>query len=305
MRVAAVDIGTNTVRLLVSDHDRGVTTDVLRDREITRLGAGVDAAHELDPGAIDRTVDAAARFAQAARDGGAEQIRMVGTSALRDARNSDDFRDALLEAANLPLEILSGPDEGRLTLLGATSGLEAKTYVVCDIGGGSTELATPRRSVSLNIGAVRLTERFLLDRPPTHAQIERATEFVDTALDDAVDLGIGGHETLIGVAGTITTVAVLVLGLDDYDRDRVHHSTISSQDVNHWATKLVAATPEEIVTFGPVEPGRADIIGAGALILRRVMKRYGFRELLVSESDILDGIVLDLAERARASRPNG
>ncbi|MEX2393695.1 MAG: Ppx/GppA phosphatase family protein [Actinomycetota bacterium] len=302
MRVAAVDIGTNTVRLLVGEIEGESFVDVVRDREITRLGAGVDAAQTLEPDAVRRTLDAAARFADVAREAGAEHIRVVGTSALRDAANASDFRDGLLDATNLPLEILSGPDEGRLSLLGATSGLPTGTYVVCDIGGGSTELSTPRRSISLDIGSVRLTERILRDRPPTPAQIEKAKDFVDTALDRAVDLGIGGHETLVGVAGSITTLAALVLGLDAYDRDRVHHATLSFRDVTTWENRLLAMTPPEIEALGPVEAGRADVLTAGVLVLRRVMNRYGFRALLVSESDILDGLVLDLIQRVRPSR---
>jgi exopolyphosphatase/guanosine-5'-triphosphate,3'-diphosphate pyrophosphatase len=154
----------------------------------------------------------------------------------------------------------------------------------------------------MQVGSVRLTERFFRDKPPKPAQIEKAKDFVDTALDAAVDLGIGGHETLVGVAGTVTTLAALVLGLDSYDRDRVHHATLTFTDVTTWKNRLLAMTPDEIVALGPVEPGRADVIAAGALILRRVMNRYGFREVLVSESDILDGLVFDLVKRVRASR---
>lgn len=300
MRIAAVDIGTNTVRLLVSDVGHEILV-IARGREITRLGEGVDASKSLQTEAMARTVQAVSELVSKAKANDAEHIRIAGTSALRDASNSDEFGSSIEAECGVRLEILSGSDEGRLAYMGAISGLPSSAadgnYVVLDVGGGSTELSTKRGSVSMDVGSVRLTERILKDTPPSGAQVDRAVETVGAALDKAAALGLVGREKLIGVAGTITTIAALIQGLETYDREKVHQVRLKRTDVFKMTRKLLASTPDEIMAIGPVEPRRADVIGAGALILRQVMKRFLFEEVIVSETDILDGLVLDLAQR--------
>ncbi len=297
MRLAAVDIGTNTVRLLVADVTGGDLVVVDRDRAITRLGQAVDARGRLDEAAMSRTLEVAQGFVERARAQGAERVRVAGTSALRDAGDSERFARSLRDAVGAELELLTGEVEGRLSHLGATTGLPAGDHVVCDIGGGSTELSTSSASASLDIGSVRLTERFLRGDPPSASDVAAARAFVDHALSASELRFVEGERILIGVAGTITTVAALALGLRTYDRDRVHHAKISRADVCDWSERLLRKTADEIVALGPVERGRADVVGAGALILRAVMERWEHVEVLVSETDILDGLVLDLAQR--------
>jgi exopolyphosphatase/guanosine-5'-triphosphate,3'-diphosphate pyrophosphatase len=297
MRLAAVDIGTNTVRLLVADVGDGTLSEVTRDRVITRLGQGVDAGRRLDPDAVERTLAAAHRFVMRARELGAEHVRVAGTSALRDAADRDRFARKLEELAGAELELVSGADEGRLSLLGATANLASGNYVVCDIGGGSTEISTSRSSMSLDVGSVRLKERFLRGDPPSVEEVAATRAFITDVLDDAEFTPVDGDWTLIGVAGTITTLAALVLGLSAYDRTRVHHATIHRSDVRAWSDRLLEMTADEIACIGPVERGRADVIGAGVLILRCVLERWEHDQVLVSEHDILEGLVLDLARR--------
>jgi len=291
LRVAAVDVGTNTVRLLVADVDGRDVTAVDRGREITRLGQGIDAARRFADEAVERTIGAIAAFVDRARTADSERVRIAGTSAVRDAGDRDAFIGLVHERTGVEMDVLEGAEEGRLSYLGATYELDAGEYVVCDIGGGSTELSTRGRSVSLDIGSVRITERCLRDTPPTSDQVADARGAIDEALA-VVELGAG--LSLVGVAGTITTLASVVLRLQVYDHDRVHRSTLSRSDVAAWSERLLAMTPDEIVALGPVERGRADVIGGGALVLRRVMERWGFDDVLVSERDILDGLVLDL-----------
>lgn len=299
MRVAAIDVGTNTVRLLVADVEDGKATHVERDREITRLGQGVDDQRRLDPDAVERTIEVVARFVGAGRDAGAERIRVAGTSALRDATDRESFAGLVADRTRHPLEILTGADEGRLSMLGATSTLPpGKIYVVCDIGGGSTEISTPSASVSLDVGSVRLKERYLRDDPPTPDQLRAARRAVEDALDVTTRLVISGYETFVGVAGTITTLAALVAGQKTYDRQAVHGTVLRRDQVMAWTGKLMSMTTAEIVELGPVEPGRADVLAGGVLILKRTMLRFLFEEVLVSENDILDGLVLDLARAA-------
>jgi exopolyphosphatase/guanosine-5'-triphosphate,3'-diphosphate pyrophosphatase len=292
VRVAAVDIGTNTVRYLVGDVVDGDLRSLRYGREITRLGQGVDRDKRLHPDAVARTLAAIDRAVSAARQTGAEQIRVAGTSALRDAADRETFAEAVRDRTGQVLEVVSGEDEGRLSMLGATSGLPDGDYTVCDIGGGSTELSTEEASVSLDIGSVRLKERCLHDDPPTAGQIAEATAVIDDALG-TVTSHVDG--TLVGVAGTITTVAAVVMDLEVYDSVVVHHSRLSGSDVAECSDRLLRMRAADIAELGPLDAGRADIIGGGSLILRRVMERWGFAEVLVSERDILDGLVLDLA----------
>lgn len=296
MRLAAIDIGTNTVRLLVADAEDGGFGDVERSRQITRLGKGVDADRRLDAEAVERTVSAIDSFVRRARDLGAERLRVVGTSALRDASDSADFAALVADRTGETLEILSGRDEGRLSLHGATVDLPSgPAYVVCDIGGGSTELSTTYGTVSLDIGSVRLKERFLSGDPPSSDEIKLARKFVDAALENTGRLLLSGYEKLVGVAGSITTLAAFVAGLEEYDSNVVHGSVIPKPVVAEWSKRLLQMTAAEICELGPVEPGRADVIGGGVLVLNRLMQRFMFEHVIVSEQDILDGLVLDLA----------
>lgn len=294
MRVAALDVGTNTVRLLVADVEGSSALDVERDHDITRLGQGVDASGRLHADAIVRTADAIERFVRTARAVGAEHVRIAGTSALRDAGDRDTFVELVRERTGIELELLMGDHEGRLSYLGATKDFRPGDYAVCDIGGGSTELSTAETSVSLDIGSVRLSERFLRGDPPANTEIRAARAVVDEQLRG---VSLPDSATLVGVAGTITTVAALVLGLREYDSSVVHGAVLSRSDVASMSERLLSMTASDIVALGPVERGRADVIGGGSLILSAVMERWSFDQVLVSERDILDGLVGDLAQK--------
>jgi exopolyphosphatase/guanosine-5'-triphosphate,3'-diphosphate pyrophosphatase len=290
MRVAAIDVGTNTVRLLVVD-----SREIERAQRITRLGKGVDASGSLQPESIRRTLEAVVAFVDRARELGAGRIRIAGTSALRDAANREEFASGVREATGLELEVLDGKAEGRCAYLGATSWLGPGSYVVCDIGGGSTELITAADEVSVDVGSVRVRERFFASDPPTGAEVDAARTFVmDAITGGARSVTLTGDETLVGVAGTITTLAALALGLEEYESTRVHGSRLARSVVDEWSRRLLAMTADDVRRLGPVEPGRADVIGAGSLILSVVMGVLGKDELLVSERDILDGLAAEL-----------
>ncbi len=299
-RLAAIDVGTNTVRLLVASVDESRVTPVERDLEITRLGQGVDASRELDPRAVERTVEVVERFAGQARALGCNRVRIGATSAVRDARNEDDFLRAVEKATGVEPEVLDGVDEGRLSFLGATLGREGGPFVVVDIGGGSTELVRGTGGAeaiwSADVGSVRLRERCLSSDPPTSGEVEGARSLVGAALVEAErHLGVLRDETLIGVAGTVTTLAALVLGLDSYDPDIVDGSFMSLGDVAAWTDRLLAMTVSEVRGLPSMHPGRADVIASGALILRELMDRWSFGQVVVSESDILTGLIADMA----------
>jgi exopolyphosphatase/guanosine-5'-triphosphate,3'-diphosphate pyrophosphatase len=299
VRVAAIDVGTNTVRLLVADEtDNGLAT-VDRAREITRLGKGVDARRKLDPVQAKNTLDVIASFVERAREAKADKIRIAGTSALRDAEDGMDFAHTVGGRTGVMLDVLRGTDEGRLSFLGATSDLPNGTYMVCDIGGGSTELTVgregPTATVSLDVGSVRLKERLLRDDPPTASQVQSVYSRIEAELTKTdFELMVTGKETLVGVAGTVTTLAALVLGLRTYDTDAVHHARLPVAEVSKTVERLRKMPVHEIRRIGVVEAGRADVITAGSLVLRFVMERWGYDECLVSENDILDGLALDL-----------
>lgn len=301
-RVAAIDIGTNTVRLLVADDGgAGPPRHVRRGQRITRLGSGVDAAGRLDDGAMVRTVRAVADFAAEGRAAAADVIRVIGTSALRDAADRERFADAVAAAADVRLEILPGAEEAALSFAGATCWLEGRDVrVVCDIGGGSTELTRgsgrPEVAASIDVGSVRLRERFLPSDPPTDEEVGRARAYASEALRDGAP-PVDGTETLVGVAGTVTTLSAVVQGLGSYDSERVHGFRLTSDAVADWTDRLCRMAVEEVRALGPVQPGRADVLVAGAIILREVLALGGWRALLVSERDILDGLVMS-ARRA-------
>lgn len=288
MRVAAIDIGTNTVRVIVVDD--GQTID--RDSRITRLGEGVDAAGELGDAPVRRTLDVVREFVSRARSKGAERVRIAGTSAVRDARNRADFAQAVEAATGIELEILSGEEEGRIAYAGATSWLDDGRYVVCDIGGGSTEFITDGEAISVDVGSVRVRERYLDGDPPSPGSVDRVGTAVREIFTTSGVSGMSGK--LVGVAGTITTIAALDAGLSVYDSDVVHGHSLTAPRIARWAERLNTLTAEEIRALGPVDPGRADVIGAGALVLDAVVDVLRRDELLVSEHDILDGLAHDL-----------
>jgi len=303
--VAAIDCGTNSVRLLVADHDDGHLTDVARRMEIVRLGQGVDRTGRLAPEAIERTRVALVGYADEIAARRAVRIRMVATSATRDAANGEDFESMVRATLGQPPEVVTGDEEARLSFTGAVKGLPAGTptpYLVVDIGGGSTEFVLGDRAVehavSVDIGCVRMTERHLAGDPPTVAQIQAATADIEAAVDRAMAVVPGATTagTLVGLAGSVTTVAALALGLDSYRPERIHHARILRADVARVTAELLALTHDERLALPVMHPGRADVIGAGALILRVLMDRVGADAVIASEHDILDGIAWGLIE---------
>ena len=303
-RVAAIDCGTNSFRLLVAEPGpTGRLVELTRALEIVRLGQGVDATGELQPEALARTFGAAERYAERLRAYGVapERTRVVATSAARDARNVEDFFAGMASRLGVRPEVISGSEEARLSFVGALSGVPVpadRSVLVMDIGGGSTELVLGdpggaiAHAVSLDIGSVRLTERFGLVGPWSADVRSAATAYVD-ALLDGLDWSLGGVGTWIGVAGTVTTVSALVQQLPTYDRARVHGSTVTTSALTGLLDRLASSTSAQIRQLGAMEPGRADVITAGTLIADRVARRVD-RPLLVSESDILDGVALQL-----------
>lgn len=300
-RVAAIDCGTNSIRLLVADVEGGRLTDVVRRMEIVRLGEGVDRTGRLLPAAIERTRAGLADYAGQLRTLGAETIRMVATSASRDAENADEFETMVRETLGIAPEVISGEEEARLSFTGAVAGLRTPgPYLVCDIGGGSTEFVVGdvdvSAAISVNLGCVRMTERHLPGDPPTPGQLAAAEADIAATVDRALSVvAPPAGATLVGLAGTVTTVTALVLGLTAYEPDRIHHTRLSYAEVVKVTEDLLAVTREAILAMPAMHPGRADVIGAGALILRVVMQRCGADALIVSEHDILDGIAYSVA----------
>jgi exopolyphosphatase / guanosine-5'-triphosphate,3'-diphosphate pyrophosphatase len=301
--LAAVDCGTNSTRLLVTD---GAGAALVREMRITRLGQGVDATHALAPAAMERTLDVLRSYRATMDAQGVVRARLVATSAVRDASNGEEFLGAAAAIMGFDAELLAGEEEGRLAYRGATTGLDpsAGDDVVVDIGGGSTELITApdgsARAVSMEVGCVRLTERHLRHDPPQETEIALAVDVVRSELDRAcrlvpelVERRPGGR--LVGLAGTVSTLAALELGLDHYDRARVHHATLTRRTVGRWCDDLGGETVARRAARVGMLDGRQDVIFGGALVLREVMDRLGFDACLVSESDILDGLVASLA----------
>ncbi|MBV8463831.1 MAG: Ppx/GppA family phosphatase [Acidimicrobiales bacterium] len=297
--VAAIDCGTNSTRLLVADGD-GQALD--RQMRITRLGEGVDANGELTLEAITRTVAVLRDYRLTMDRLAVDKGRLVATSAVRDAANGSDFMEAAAEATGLVPELLTGVEEGRLSLSGAVTELDPKEgpFLVVDIGGGSTELVVGESAddpllvaVSIQMGCVRVTERFLHSDPPAPAELEAAEGAVAAELDSAIAAAprLTRAHCPIGLAGTVSTLAALRLGLREYDRSRIHHSVLTARDVADWYRTLASEVAVARLDRAGMEAGREDIIVGGAMILYAVMQRFGFTECLVSESDILDGMV--------------
>ena len=305
-RVAAVDCGTNTIKLLVADIDAaaGTQDSLVREMRIVRLGQDVDRTGRLADEAVARVFAAVDEYAAIVAGHDVDAVRFVATSAVRDASNADVFASGVRERLGVAPEVVSGDEEAALSYDGATRALDdlPAPVAVLDIGGGSTELilGDEHRHVtaarSLDIGSVRLTERLMPSDPPTAREVDAATSVVDEALDTlpAYGVEVGDAKTLVGTAGTVTTVAAILLGLDRFDREMVHGASFSVAEVHGLAGRVLAMTAAEREGLG-VPAGRSDVIGAGALILDRVLRRSGADRLTVSDSDILDGIAWSVA----------
>lgn len=314
-RVAAIDCGTNSIRLLVADVDpvAGTLVDADRRMEIVRLGQGVDRTGLLAPEALARTLDATRRYARVCAELGAERVRFVATSATRDARNRAEFVDGVREILGVEPEVVDGREEARLSFRGATGTLGAHPgpFLVVDLGGGSTELvfgeSEPRAVHSMDVGCVRMTERHLHHDPPTSEQVAAAAADVDAALDRAAaEVPLGRTGTLVGLAGSVTTVTAHALGLDRYDPVRIDGAVLPVDQVLASCHAILTATREGRAAMGFMHPGRVDVIGAGALVWSRVVTRVrdevvaagGSLDVTVtSEHDILDGIAWSLVEQ--------
>ncbi len=306
-RVAAVDCGTNSLRLLVADVDltRGELTDVVRRMEIVRLGQGVDQTGRLAPEALARTAGVLRDYADVVAATSARSVRMVATSATRDASNTAEFTRQVKEILGIAPEVLTGSEEAMLSFTGATAelaGTEGGPFLVVDIGGGSTEFVAGEpgepalHAVSVDIGCVRMTERHLHGDPPSRDEVAGATADIDAALDVVTGaVPVRQARTLVGLAGSVTTLAGIAMGLPAYDPARIHHARVPAAGVHEVTRSLLAQTRAARAAIGVMHPGRVDVIGGGALILNRIMERFGFSEVLVSEHDILDGMAWSLA----------
>jgi exopolyphosphatase/guanosine-5'-triphosphate,3'-diphosphate pyrophosphatase len=310
-RVAAIDCGTNSIRLLIAevDTDAGTARELDRQMQIVRLGQDVDRTGRLAPEALERTFAAAASYAESCEALGVERIRFVATSATRDASNRSDFVAGIQQRLGVEPEVITGPEEAVLSFAGATRELvtghgAAAPYLVVDIGGGSTEMVRGTEAVeaarSVDIGCVRLTERHLHSDPPTDAEIAAACVDIQAALDAVeADVPLDGIGTLVGLAGTVTTVAAHSLVLDRYDSERIHGTRLPVADVVTACDDLLSMNRNWRKALPYMHPGRVDVIGAGALIWREVIRRVGSRghlaDVLVSEHDILDGIAWSIA----------
>ncbi len=302
-RVAAFDCGTNSLRLLVAEIDEsGRCEELVRELRVVRLGQGVDRTGRIAEASLQRVFAAVEEYMDLVREHDVEKIRFCATSAARDAENAADFVAGVRERVGVEPEVLDGLEEARVSFAGATRDLPPlpEPLLVCDIGGGSTELILGRADgtivaqESLDIGSVRLNERHLADDPPSKEEIRAAVEDIDAALDQcSVDPADAG--AVIGVAGTVTTLAAGVLDLDTYDRVLIHHSVLRPDAVQGLVTRLLTMLIEQRRALPYMHPGRADVIGAGGLILDRILRRTTVKSLLVSEHDILDGLAWSLA----------
>lgn len=312
-RVAAIDCGTNSIRLLIADasgdNTGSVLRDVVREMRVVRLGQGVDSTGELAPEALERTFAATGDYAELIRHHGAGSVRFVATSASRDARNRDVFVDGIRDLLGVEPEVISGDEEAALSFAGASSVLPSRgtdPVLVVDLGGGSTEFVLGDSdgviaAKSVDIGCVRLTERHLRNDPPTPEQIAAAEADVDAAIDLAArTVPLGRATAVVGVAGSITTITAHALGLSEYDPALIHGASLDLGTISDAATSLLEMSREERARLPYMHPGRVDVIGAGALVWRRILQRLaeiGGGSISVatsSEHDILDGIALSI-----------
>jgi exopolyphosphatase/guanosine-5'-triphosphate,3'-diphosphate pyrophosphatase len=300
-RVAAIDCGTNSIRLLIADISGGKFKEVLRDMEIVRLGQGVDENKSFHPDAINRTLAAVEKFKNQLAGKGVEKIRFCATSATRDAANRDLFIDGVRQILGVEVEVIPGEEEARLSFNGATKELlqSDAPFLVVDIGGGSTEFVYGNKEVefakSVDIGCVRMSERHLKSQPVEMSQVAQAIIDIDKAIAQAAAVvPISTAKTLVAVAGTATTIAAAALDLETYDRYAIHLSRIPAEKVHKVSAAFQAMTKSEISKLGFMHPGRVDVITAGSLVLSRVMAATGATEFVASESDILDGMAWSL-----------
>lgn len=301
-RVAAIDCGTNSIRLLIADISDGRFHEVYRTMEIVRLGQGVDQNKAFHPDALDRTLKAVAKFSDEIARRGVSKLRFCATSATRDASNRDLFIDGVNSLLGVKPEVISGEEEAALSFAGATKELNSvgAPYLVIDIGGGSTEFvygsSTVEFAKSQNIGCVRMSERHFTSLPPSAKEIEAAQRDIDDAINEAAQIvPITKAQTLIAVAGTATTVAAAALGLEQYDRYSIHLSRISAQLTHGVSRNFLQMNRAQLAALGYMHPGRIDVIAAGSLVLSRIMELTGAKEFVASESDILDGMAWSLA----------
>ena len=312
--VAAIDCGTNSIRLLIAERVDGRLRDLHREMRIVRLGEGVDATGRFTVEALARTEAALADYAVLLRDHDVRKLRMVATSATRDAANRDEFfvMTATILGAVVPgsiAEVITGSEEAELSFNGAVGELDsaAAPFVVVDLGGGSTEVvlgdsAGVQASYSADIGCVRMTERCLHSDPPTAEEVATARAVVGERLAEALRVvPVERAKTWVGVAGTFTTIAALAQGMDTYDSDAIHLSRIRFSDMLAVCDQLIGMTREQRAALGPMHEGRVDVIGGGAIVVQELAaalgERAGINELVVSEHDILDGIALSIPSR--------
>jgi exopolyphosphatase/guanosine-5'-triphosphate,3'-diphosphate pyrophosphatase len=302
--IASLDLGTNSTRVLVARPVEGRLEVLDRRNMITRLGQGVGASGRLAPEAVDRTLACLRDYREILDRHGVDRVRVAATSASRDAANRDQFFDAVEALIGTRPELLSGDEEGRLSFRGATGELDPASgpFLVVDIGGGSTEFIVGTDRVegvaSVDIGCVRLTEKFLLHDPPQAEELSACISLTDAYLDDVVREIPAAAEarTLVGLAGTVTTVAAVEIGLETYDRDRIHHFHLTHEAAEDVFRTLATESRADRIHNPGLEEGRADVIVGGCCVLVALFRRFGFDEMVVSESDILDGLALSLLE---------
>jgi exopolyphosphatase/guanosine-5'-triphosphate,3'-diphosphate pyrophosphatase len=301
MRVAAIDCGTNSIRLLIADIDGNNFREITREMEVVRLGQGVDKTGAFHPDAIERTLAAVDKYAAEIAKRGVEKIRFCATSATRDATNRDLFIVGVKERLGIEPEVIAGEVEAALSFIGATKDFDKNQgpFLVIDIGGGSTEFVFGTDKVeaarSMNIGCVRMSERHFTGDQPDPGQIASAIEDIDEAIRQAAkNVPITEAKTVIMVAGTATTVAAAALDLSAYDRYAIHLARISAERAHQISQELLRETREQRAAHGYMHPGRVDVIGAGSLVLDRIMLASGASEFVASESDILDGMAWSL-----------
>lgn len=313
MRVAGIDCGTNSIRLLIADvpGTEAPLSDLVREMVVVRLGQGVDRRGEFGQDALERTFAQVENYAAQCREYGVESIRFAATSAARDARNKDVFLEGVQHRIGVPVQILTGDEEARTSFAGASSVLPAGSpspLIAVDLGGGSTELVVGdvgggiRSDHSMNVGCVRMHERHLVSDPPTDEQIAAARMDVNQALDRAEqDVNLGEAEGLIGLAGTVTTLTAKALGLTSYDPLRIHGTALTPATIYATCEWFIASTAKERDGLGFLHPGRSDVIASGALVWEEVVKRVALRmrengkelrHVITSEHDILDGMAL-------------
>ena len=309
LTVAAVDCGTNSIRLLITRREAdGTLTELTRENTIVRLGQGVDETGRFNPEAIERTRQALAAYTERMRAEGVERVRMVATSATRDADNREDFfamtRELLGQIQpGAQAEVISGDEEAHLSFRGATSDVDPARgpFCVIDLGGGSTEFVMEQGTRSTQMGCVRVTERFMRTDPPTEEETAVARAYIRERIAEAAEVvPFAQSRTFVGCAGTFTTLSALAQGLDTYDPERIHMSEVPFDRMREVTADLRARTAKQRLEYGPMHPGRADVIGSGSTVVEEMMDAFereaGASAFIISEKDILDGIIASLLE---------